>query len=131
MSQKQFYLGLGLTAGTTLMLLAVLYQIQPSLQTWTFAVVFTFIFILFTVAMYFTGRKAASDKNPYKFSRSFLGFTFMKIMLSFLVIVGYTLTGQGESKVFLISFLPIYLIFTAYETYVFMKLSKSTPQTNA
>ena len=104
MSPKQFYLGLCLTAGTTLALLAVLYYVQPPLQAWTFAIAFTFIFILFTVAMYFTGRRAARDKNPYKFSRSFLGFTFMKIMLSFLVIVGYTLSGQGESKIFLISF---------------------------
>lgn len=130
MSPKQFYLGLSLTAGTTLLLLALLYQVRPDLQVWTFALAFTLIFTIFTVAMYFTGMKASRDKNPYKFSRSFLGFTFMKIMLSFLVIVGYTLGGGGESKVFLISFLPIYLIFTAYETYVFMKLSKNTPQTS-
>ena len=129
MSHRQFYRGLGLTALFTLLVLEMLYYLKPAYEVRGFSLIFVAIFVSFTVIMYLTGKKASFDKNPYKFSRAFLAFTFLKIMLSFLVIVAYALAGEVESRIFLISFLPIYLIFTVFETYVFMKLSKNQPET--
>ena len=75
--------------------------------------------------MYVIGKQAAANKNPNLFSRAFMGFTFAKIVFSILMILIFEKLNQANDRSYLIGFLCVYVIFTIYETMVFMKLSRS------
>jgi hypothetical protein len=48
----------------------------------------------------------------------------LKMALCLFVIVGYFKLAEPSSKMYAIPFLIVYLIFTIFETYFMMKLSK-------
>lgn len=125
MPERQFYSGLAMTAITVLCILAGLGYVMPEGTEWAFSIPLLVIFVLLTVVMYVVGKNAASNQNPYMFSRAFLAFTFAKIMFSILMILVYEKMNDGEDRLYLISFLIVYLSFTIYETMVFMKLSRT------
>ncbi|MDX1685387.1 MAG: hypothetical protein R3275_09130 [Saprospiraceae bacterium] len=125
MPNRQFYLGLATTTVLTLLALAGLYYILPRGFDLNFIMPLLIVFIILTIVMFVIGKKAAYDKNPYRFGRVFLIFTFGKILFSVLMIVIYEQINQSGHRYYLLSFLVVYLSFTIYETVIFMRLSKS------
>lgn len=129
MPDRQFYSGLAITSLVVLGILTALGYLVPEGTEWAFSIPLLIIFVLLTVVMFVVGKNAASNQNPYMFSRAFLAFTFAKIMFSMLMILVYEKMNEGGDRLYLISFLVVYLSFTIYETLVFMKLSQ-TPGKN-
>lgn len=82
------------------------------------------LFVLLTVLMFFVGKKSALDQNKNKFTNIVFGFTFVKLALAATVIIAYYLIAKPENKLFIIPFFIIYFTFTAYETYLMMRLGK-------
>jgi hypothetical protein len=124
MSKGLFLTGLVITAFAMLFVLFLLYSLAPNLASWGFSMTVIGLFVILTYLMYVIGTQASRDRNPYKFSRTFIVFSMGKVFMSILIIAIYYKLISGGGKEFLISFLPIYIGFTVYETMVFMKLSK-------
>lgn len=125
MPERQFYLGLVITTVVALGLLAALKLVDPSITNWAFLLPLSAIFVLLTLLMYLIGKKAATDQNPFLFSKVFLGFTVAKVMFSAMLIVLFEKLNQSDNRWYLFGFLLVYIIFTIYETMVFMKLSQA------
>ena len=82
--------------------------------------------MLLTVAMFFAGGITAKSSNKNLFTTIVLGFTFSKIFLSLIVVLGYYQLAQPTSKLFLLPFFIVYLIFTIFETYLMMQIGQNT-----
>lgn len=82
--------------------------------------------MLLTLAMFFVGGMTAKSTNKNLFTTIVLGFTFGKIFLSLFVVLGYYQIAQPTSKIFLLPFFIVYLIFTIFETYLMMQIGKNT-----
>ena len=126
MSIRKFYIRLIATTLLTLVLLSLLFLI-PDMDTHIFFSLLALgIFIFLTILVYHIGKKLSSHKNRYLFSHMFLILTISKIFVSILMIVCYDRLGNVENNYFIFPFLLIYLIFTAHETWILIKLSKSS-----
>lgn len=125
MSLKTFFSKLLMT-----MVLSVVFifgmSFIPALQSfnllgWT-SILF---FILWTLLMFFISRKAAQNENKNIFTNAILGFTFAKLFISAGIVYAYFKITEPESRLFLIPFFGVYLIYTIFETYFMMKLGKT------
>lgn len=81
-------------------------------------------FALLSLLMYFLGHKAVSSKNKNNFISVILVSTVVKMFMAILIIFVYIRVYLPESRLFVLPFLGIYLIYTVYETYFMMKLAK-------
>ena len=73
--------------------------------------------------MYFIGHHSANSSNKNSFLQIVMATTFFKMILCAGLIVVYHKIVQPESKMYVVPFLLIYIIFTIFETYFMMKLS--------
>jgi len=81
-------------------------------------------FVLLTVAMFVVGLLTAKSSNKSAFTGTILGFTFAKIVFSFVVVLSYHQLAQPTSKAFVIPFFITYLVYTAFETWFMTQLGK-------
>lgn len=84
-------------------------------------------FILLSIVMFFFARKASKSKTKNLFTSVALGFTGSKMFFSVILIVAYDQIWHPSSRLFVLPFLGIYLIYTIFETYFMMKLGKVEP----
>ena len=82
-------------------------------------------FVVWSLVMFFVSIKAAKDTNKNTFTSAILGFTFGKMIFSFIFVVAWAKLIDPSSKLFLVPFLGVYLIYTIFETHFMMKLGKS------
>ena len=111
------------TTAAALIALGLMYHFAPQVEHWYFSLPFLAIMCLFTLRMYKVGYKAANDSNPYVFTRKFLAFTGIKILIALVAAGVYKMSFPEADKSFLYSFLVIYVLYTVLETHIFMKLS--------
>ena len=82
-------------------------------------------FVAWSLLMFYTSNKAAKDSNKNIFTSAILGFTFGKMIFAFIFVVAWAKIIEPSSKLFLVPFLGVYLIYTIFETHFMMKLGKS------
>ncbi len=85
-------------------------------------ILFMMIAISFMIGKYLIN---AIEQNFAKFSPRFMGVTFLKMMLSVSIMGIYAFMNKGEAIAFVINFSVIYFIFTTFEIYSLMKISKN------
>ena len=83
-------------------------------------------FILFTLAMYYFGSKSAKSENKNEFTNVVVGFMAGKMFLAAMTILMYSEIVQPTSKIFILPFFIVYIIYTAFETYFMMKVGKDS-----
>ena len=81
-------------------------------------------FFFFSLLMFFMGSKAAKSKNKNDFTNAALGFTAGKMFFSMIIIIVYSKLGEPSSKLFVLPFFLVYIIYTAFETYFMMRIGK-------
>ena len=86
-------------------------------------------FVLLTLAMYGVGTLTSKSKNTAAFTGTILGFTFGKMFFSLIIVIAYFQYTQPLSKVFVVPFFIVYLIYTVFETWFMMKLGKQKSNT--
>jgi hypothetical protein len=86
-------------------------------------------FIIWSILMFYISNKAAANENKNVFTNAILGFTFAKLFISAGIIYAYFRMTEPDSRLFLIPFFGVYLIYTIFETQFMMKLGK-TQQAN-
>lgn len=85
------------------------------------------LFFLLTVAMFFAGYSAARSANKNDFTTAAMGFSGGKIFLSAILILIFTELAKPESKLFILPFFSIYVLYTIFEVYFMMRLGRLKP----
>lgn len=126
MTDRIFWLGLLGTTATTALFTFGLHLI-PSLSTdWPLSVIAIAIFVLLSIGIYFIGKRTAASKNKFAFNNIVMGTTIFKMFFSGILIAAYAILAKPTDKIFVLPFFLIYLLFTAYEVYVLVKLARIT-----
>lgn len=124
MSRQNFFKQLGVLSAILALCLFLLHTFTPFKAYSTISWLSLALFIVLSIGMYLGGFNAAMSENKHTFTNAVLGFTIGKMVLSVIVILGYNEIFKPESKLFIIPFFVIYVIFTVFETYFMMKLGK-------
>ncbi|MCO6478563.1 MAG: hypothetical protein J5I94_18165 [Phaeodactylibacter sp.] len=124
MSQRSFFIQLGILSFITAALLFFLNRLPPLQAYSALSWISLAVFIALSTFMYRAGYRAATSDNKNDFTNAVLGFTVGKMFLAILVILGYSQLAQPPDKLFIIPFFAIYLIYTIFETYFMMKLGR-------
>lgn len=85
------------------------------------------LFTLLSWLMYLLGKHAVKSSDKNAFVQLVLISVFLKMMLSFAVVVVYANKIQPESKYFVLPFFFVYLVFTIFETAFLMRIAKQPP----
>jgi hypothetical protein len=127
MTRNLFFLQLAvltLAAATGLWFLLSLPSFQPfAVFSWCSLC----LFFLLTIAMYFSGYSAAKSNNKNDFTTVAIGFSGGKIFLSAILILIFTELAKPESKLFILPFFGIYVLYTIFEVYFMMRLGRLKP----
>ena len=123
MTLKKFIGGLILAIVVSLFIVFLLQLVDSTWVDWTFISICILFFLLLSIVMYVYAVKTTNDQNPYKFSRYFLLFSFLKIVGSLLIILLYFKMASPVGKYILISFIAVYIVFTILETTAYTSLS--------
>lgn len=86
-------------------------------------------FIGLSIFMFFVGRKAAASENKNNFTNVFLIFLMLKLFLCAGLMIGYLKILEPETKLFVLPFFGLYIIYTVFEVLFLIKLGQT--QTNA
>lgn len=123
MEFRSFALQLTLLSIVVWGLLVILHQVPGLGEEQDFSWITWGFFILLSMVMFVLSKKTALDpnKNLFLSMSIFLGAT--KMLLSVVLVIGYSYVMKPEGQGFVIPFFLIYLCFTIFETYFMMKLS--------
>ena len=124
MKHRTFFIQLTTISVASILLIFFLNKIPQFAPFQTFSYISCISFILFSTLMYFLAYRAALSSDKNLFLQQVLLTTSAKMALCIFVIVGYFKLAEPPSKMYAIPFLIVYLIFTIFETYFMMKLSK-------
>ncbi len=125
MRPQQFWLQLAIISASTAILLFFLNRIE-SLQPYSaFSWICLAAFILLTILMYKAGQSALKSQNKNDFTNTTLGFMMGKMLLAGIIIISYNKLMEPQSKIFILPFFIVYVIYTVFETYFMMRLAKS------
>lgn len=91
-----------------------------SIVTWGSIVFFT----LFSAVVWYFGVKASGSENKNTFLQFFMGTVMGKLFLSIFLVVAYVMIAKPASRFEVLPFIPIYIIYTIFETRFLMYLAK-------
>jgi len=83
------------------------------------------IFTLLNVVMYGWSYQISKNNQKHQFVNVFMSFTFFKLFSSFGLVAFYFFKTGPNSKLFVLPFFAIYLVYTIFEVYFMTKLSNS------
>lgn len=124
MSKRSFFsqlIFLILLTGLALVFIHVFQPFAPYKMLSLCALVF---FAMLTSFVYLTAAKAALSNDRNAFTRLIMLFTFVKMVLTAALLIGYHNVFQPTDNMFLIPFFLIYIVFTSFETIFMSKLGK-------
>lgn len=84
-------------------------------------------YILLSIFIFFFAYRAAYSQNKNAFTVVIMSFVLAKMVLSISFLVIFFQIVKPESRLFLIPFFVVYLIYTIFETYFMTKLAKMNP----
>jgi hypothetical protein len=91
------------------------------LLSWLSLLFFTTI----SLAAYFFGLKAANSTNKNDFNNVFIVLTTAKLLISLFLVWLYQIFTEPTTKLFILPFFLIYIIFTIFESYILIRLGKT------
>ena len=128
MAKCRFWTSLVLLVAGTLIALLLLDMVTPAMEA-------TSVFILSTVPVFtgivafafILGERTARSQNKNTFVHFVMMLILLKMFLCVMMVVYHVKVNEPETKMFVIPFLLIYLIFTIFEVFVLEKLSRTKP----
>ena len=130
MTSGDFYKKISLLTGCLLISLAAISQLSPFQETLYFSIGATLIFVVFTIAIYHIGSKSVESPDKNMFFGVAISSIFLKLIMTLAILFSYQMVFKPSSKLYLLPFLLIYLVYTVFETSVLMKLAKSDNRPN-
>lgn len=128
MKNKTFLISLSILSLLTTLGLLLAHRTWPILQPYApLSWIGLSFFFLLTLATYYLGKMTAGSKNLMAFTNLTLGLVFGKMILAMLIVFAYAHEAKPQSKLFLVPFFSIYLVYTIFETWILLKLSSIKP----
>ncbi len=124
MTQKVFFTQLAIITGITIAVIFSLNTLEKLYPYRYFSWICLGFFFFFSIVMFLMGTNAAKSSNKNDFTNAALGFTAGKMFFSLIMIVMYSKLMEPESKLFILPFFLVYIIYTAFETYFMMRIGK-------
>lgn len=125
MSPRVFFAQLFAVSGLTVAGLYFLHRL-PVLQSYAgLSWAALLFFVGLSIAMFYIGRQAAASKNKHNFTNTVMGFTIAKMMIAAFIIVGYLKLFQPATKLFILPFFGIYVIYTIFEISFMTRLGRT------
>ena len=87
------------------------------------------IFTLFTIGIFYLGNYTASSPNKGLFSAVHLSTIFFKMIFAVLILFLYVQIKSPPTKLFVVPFMLLYLLFTALEVYILTKIGRTETKT--
>ena len=84
------------------------------------------LFFIISIVMYFTGRWGVNNDNKNTFISLMYAYMGGKMFLSVVLIMMYYFYVEPNTKLFILPFFVVYLIFTIFESYFLMKLNDNS-----
>lgn len=127
MRQSVFYTRLLITTIVALLGNLGLCKLFPDLSSqWPFMIGGVGLFFALTIAIYYSAVPAAKSDNKARLAQYVMVLTFVKMMLSIILVYAYFKLGNPPSRTFLYPFFISYLCYTVYETLFLVKLAQRT-----
>lgn len=82
------------------------------------------MFTIYTIGLYFLSTLSMKSPNKSMFTAVHIGTIFFKMVLTIAIALMYKRNYGPESRYYILPFIMIYVAYTAYETYMMMKVSK-------
>lgn len=117
----KFYLRLALLSLLVALALLAWNNLAPTNFTTPLSWYALAFFIVATCAIHYFLHKS-SKQSPQVFIRSFMAITTFKLLAYLLFIVIFLMSRVEGAKIFVLHFLVLYFIFTAFETYQLFKV---------
>lgn len=125
MKATTFYSQLLLVTAPLIALTLVLSSIYPPFEAYapmTWASIF--FFTAFSWVIYIVGKKSAKSENKNDFTQFSMMVIMGKLFFSLILVVGYVYIAKPTSRFVVLPFIPIYIIYSVFETNFLMILSK-------
>lgn len=124
MNPSQFFRQLALITSLTILFILGLHQFTALTATADFSWISLAFFVILSILIYLVGYRAVYNKNKGTFINAALGLTFFKMVLCIVLVGTYIKLTNPPTRLFILPFLGIYIIYTIFETYFMMKLSQ-------
>ena len=105
-----------------LWLLNLLWPVLASMSP--FIIASLLVFAGFNVFSYYLGVRAAASQSPNRFIQLVMVLMILKMGLCIALVVGYINLAQPDSKLFVLPFLSLYVIFTIFEVWALMRVAR-------
>lgn len=125
MTWLQFNKQLGIITLVSLAVSALLAKFEPFEDAFWISVTTILLFAVLTLVLYYLGISTANSPNKNLFLIVAVGSIFVKLVLVLLILFSYRAMYAPEGRNYLFPFISIYLVYTIFETYVLMRLSKT------
>lgn len=97
----------------------------------TFTIICMVTFTAINILAYFAAIRAVNSKSKYRFVQLMMMLILFKMMICVGLVVAHVKINQPDTKLFVLPFLTIYLIFTLFEIYVLEKLARTNHPTSS
>jgi hypothetical protein len=82
---------------------------------------FIFLYFILITVIFHYGLLRSSQGNPQAFVRYYMGATTLKLFIHVIVILMYSLFHKEQAVHFIVTFLVIYILYTAFEAVLAVK----------
>ena len=82
------------------------------------------LFVGLCILMFYVGRKAALSENKNNFTNAFLIFLMLKLFSCAILVIVYFKVVEPASKLFVLPFFGLYVIYTTFEVIFLSKLGR-------
>ena len=128
MNHRRFFTQLLLITTLTGIALFLLHLFPPFLPYKLVSFLGLLFFAALTTGIYFPAAKAANSSDRNAFTRLVMIFSFVKMIMTVVVVFFYHRYLKPADSFFLVPFFLTYIVFTAFETMFMSKLGKIKPR---
>jgi hypothetical protein len=128
METKNFLIQLVGITGLAIAFAFGLHQVPSLADGEVLSMIAIVLFTLLTLLVFWRAKVAAASANRHSFTNVVMGITMLKMFFSIVIIYAYLVLAEPTNKLFVLPFFGIYIIYTAYEVYAMMQLSRTKPK---
>ncbi|GAB5555360.1 MAG: hypothetical protein Sapg2KO_49510 [Saprospiraceae bacterium] len=125
MENSTFYKQLIFISAPTAVAVYFIHQIPALQEHLSLGWISLGFFIGLSVFMFLVGKRAAASENKNNFTNAFLIFLMLKLFLCASLMIGYLKIFEPETKLFILPFFSLYIIYTIFEVFFLIKLGKT------
>ena len=124
MNRRRFFIQLSLIT-VSLVCIVFLISFFPIIHSHQFFLLGSILFYsLLSIAMFYLAAKAAVSKDKNAFTRLVMILTFIKLLLTVVLVIFYKKIANPDDITFIIPFFLIYFAYTIFETIFLSRLGK-------